>query len=345
MTTLQQTELQPAPAASQANPTAVFDTLSRYQQTMALKGAIDLGLFTAIAEGASTVEALAGRCQASERGIRILCDFLTIQGFLCKATDRYELTPESAAFLNRHSPAYLGDIAHYVVSPRMIENFSDIATVVRTGRPLRNGCDGDDSARWVEFARRMSAAAEIGSRAAAPHLAQPGARQRVLDIAAGSGLYGIAIARLNPDAEIVAVDAEGVLEVAKENAIRAGVQERYRTLAGDALQLDLGGGYDLVLLTNFLHMFDAESNIQLMKKLRTAVKPGGRVAAVEFVPNEDRISPPIPAAFSLVMLVNTEGGDAYTMRQLDGMFRKAGFGESHGRPIPPSPFTLVLAEA
>jgi len=345
MTTLQPIELEQPPLAPQPNPTAIFETLNRYQETMALKGAIDLGLFTAIAEGASTVDAVARGCDASERGIRILCDFLTIRGFLRKAKDRYELTMESATFLNRHSPAYLGDIVHFVVSPQKLENFSDIAAVVRKGRPLRSGCDRDDSTRWVDFARSMRPAAELGSRVVAPHLALPGTPQRVLDIAAGSGLYGIAIASLNPAAEIVAVDSEAVLEVAKENATRAGVQNRYRALPGDVFDVDLGGGYDLVLLSNIIHMFAPETVHKLLSKLRAVVKPGGRVASVEFVPNEDRVSPPIPASFSLVMLANTEGGDAYTMRQLDAMFRKTGFGESHGRQLTPSPFTLVLTEA
>src|SRR5262249_27690918 len=156
----------------------------------------------------------------------------------------------SATFLNRHSPQYLGDIANFVVSPRMFENFGDIAAVVRKGGTLRTGLDSDDCTRWVEFARWMMPAAAIGARIAAPHLAEPGIKQPVLDIAVGAGLYGISVAQLNPDAEIVAVDGEGVLEVAIENAIRANVQDRYRTLPGDVFQLDLGAGYDLVLITN-----------------------------------------------------------------------------------------------
>jgi 2-polyprenyl-3-methyl-5-hydroxy-6-metoxy-1,4-benzoquinol methylase len=345
MPTLQQTELQAELPVPQPNPATIFDTLSRHQQTMALKGAIDLDLFTMIADGASTPEAIAIRCEASERGVRILCDFLTIHGFLRKARERYELTAESAKFLNRHSRAYLGDIAHFLVSPRMLETFRDIAGVVRKGGTLNSGCDTDDSARWVEFARWMSPAAELASNATAPLLAKPGTKQRVLDIAAGSGLYGISIARLNSDAEVVAVDGEAVLEVARENAIRAGVGDRYQTLSGDAFQVNLGSAYDLVLISNLLHMFDAESNIQLLRKVRAAVRPGGHVATIEFVPNEDRISPPMPASFSLVMLANTDAGDAYTLRELDRMFHAAGFGESLGRPIPPSPFTLILTEA
>src|SRR4029453_14070264 len=101
--------------------------------------------------------------------------------------------------------------------------------------------------------------------------------------------------------------------------------DRYQTLSGDAFQVNLGSAYDLVLISNLLHMFDAESNIQLLRRGRAAVRPGGHVATIEFVPNEDRISPPMPASFSLVMLANTDAGDAYTLRELDRMFHAAGF--------------------
>jgi len=106
--------------------------------------------------------------------------------------------------------------------------------------------------------------------------------------------------------------------------------------------VDLGNGYDLVLLPNFLHHFDPPTNVKLLKKLRAAMKPGGQLATIEFTPNDDRISPPAPAAFSLVMLTNTVGGDAWTLAELDRMFRDAGFGPSQAHEIPPSPETLIL---
>jgi hypothetical protein len=79
-----------------------------------------------------------------------------------------------------------------------------------------------------------------------------------------------------------------------------------------------------------------------LKRVRAALAPGGRVATIEFVPNDDRVSPPIAASFSMVMLGNTEDGDAYTFGEFDGMFREAGFGESHIQPLPPSPLSLIL---
>ena len=114
----------------------------------------------------------------------------------------------------------------------------------------------------------------------------------MLDIAAGHGIFGIVIAQRNPQAEIVAVDWAGVLSVATENAAKMGVAARHKALPGDAFSADLGTGYDVALMTNFLHHFDAATCTTLLKKVAASLKPGGRIAVLEFVPNDDRVSPP-----------------------------------------------------
>jgi hypothetical protein len=136
-----------------------------------------------------------------------------------------------------------------------------------------------------------------------------------------------------------------VLDVAKANAQKAGVAERYRGLAGDAFQVDFGGPYDVVLLTNFLHHYDVPRCVTLLRKCRAAMNQGGRAATLEFVPNEDRVSPPVPAAFALTMLSSTVAGDAYTFRELESMYREAGFVDITGHPLPRSPHTVVVGVA
>src|SRR5208283_5568633 len=156
---------------------------------------------------------------------------------------------------------------------------------------------------------------------------------RVLDIAAGHGLFGIEVAKQHPEAHVTGLDWAPVLRVALDNAKKAGVHDRYNMLPGSAFEVDFAGPYDAVLLTNFLHHFDVETCIGLLKKVRNSLKPGGCVATLEFVPNEDRVSPPQPAAFSMTMLVTTEAGDAYTFRELADMHAHAGFGGVSAHPI------------
>jgi 2-polyprenyl-3-methyl-5-hydroxy-6-metoxy-1,4-benzoquinol methylase len=333
-------------ASPQPNPGLIFESLNAYQRSFALKGAIDLELFTHIADGASTSAEIARRCNASTRGTRILCDFMTIQGFLTKDGDQYALTPDTATFLNKRSPAYLGGMARFLLTDEHVLNFQDVAAIVRKGGTTRSeeGNMSSENPVWVEFARSMAVMMAMPSRMLARIVTEPGRRIKVLDIAAGHGLYGIAVAEYNPAAEIVAVDWKNVLEVALENARSAGVSDRYRTIPGSAFEVDLGSGYDLTLIPNFLHHFDPATNVSFLTRVRAAMKPGGLVATPEFVPNDDRVTPPNAASFSMMMLGSTAHGEAYTFREYDQMFREAGFGSSRMADFQPAPEQLILTE-
>jgi predicted nicotinamide N-methyase len=329
--------------ATQPNPMAIFQAFNGYQLSMALKAAIELDLFTHIADGARDAAQLALCSKASERGVRSLCDYLTVTGFLIKQDGTYGLTIDSATFLSKRSPGYLGAAVFFMTHERQIEAMAHTTEAVRKGGTAsRVGPMEQDDPVWVEFARWMGPISANGADAVAECVSQPGREIKVLDIAAGPGAYGIAVARRNPAAQIVALDWKNVLEVTLEHARAAGVADRFRTIPGSAFEVDFGTGYDLILLPNFLHHFDPPTNVKLLKKVRAALVPGGQVATVEFVPNDDRVSPPAAAVFSLTMLVHTDGGDAYTFKELDRMFREAGFGKSRLIEIPPAPQPLIL---
>ncbi len=332
--------------AAQLSPERIFETLNAFQQTAALRAAIELDLFTAIGEGATTAAALAHCCGASERGTRILCDYLTVIGFLIKEAGCYSLAPDTAPFLDRRSPAWMGSIAQFIGSPMMVERFSDLAGAVRKGGTTMSdeGSMAPDHPMWVDFAKGMAPMMRMPAEHIAGLLdAAAGKPWKVLDIAAGHGMFGITLARINPHAEIVAVDWAPVLEVAKSNAQAASVAGRYRTLPGSAFGVEFGSSFDVVLLTNFLHHFDAATNETLLRKVNAALKPGGRAVTLEFVPNQDRVTPPTAAKFSLTMLAGTDHGEAYTFSEFEKMFRNAGFSSSKIHQIPPVPEDVIVS--
>jgi len=334
-------------AKSKPSPERIFNTMVAFQETEALKAAIELDIFTAIAEGANTAESLAGKTGTSERGMRILCDYFTVKEFLTKTNNQYSLTEDAATFLNRHSPACLASMINFLASPWSRKNFAALAEAVRKGGTA--GETGDHTKAheevWLNFARSMAPltipAAEFIAGLTGAAEAKP---SKVLDIAAGHGMYGITVARRNPRAEIVAVDWPGVLEVAKENAKKLGVAERYTTRPGSAFEVEFGNGYDYVLLTNIFHHFDVPTCEKLMRHVHRALKHGGQALTLEFVPNEDRVSPPMAAAFSLVMLAGTDRGDAYTFAQYERMFGNAGFARTTLHPVPEVPQQVLLSE-
>ncbi len=333
-----------AQTGKQPSPALVFDTFNGYQRTQALKTAIELELFTAIGEGNSTAKTIAERCGASERGTRILCDFLTIIGFLTKQGNNYSLTPDAAMFLDKRSPAYMGTVSNFILSPHIKDNFDRLTETVRNGGLAADTVFEPDHPMWVEFARSMQPMMAMPAQLMAPLVDPAKDKQlRVLDIAAGHGLYGIAFAKQNPQVEVTAVDWPKVLEVAKENAQAAGVADRYHTKPGSAFDVDYGTGYDLVLLTNFLHHFDKNTCEILLRKVRAALADGGRAATLEFVPNDDRVSPPQAASFSMQMLGGTPSGDAYTFAELEQMFHNAGFARSEMHELPPTVERVIIS--
>jgi ubiquinone/menaquinone biosynthesis C-methylase UbiE len=341
MTPPTQQAVRPQPSSDQAeqsgpSPALFFDTIRAFQQSAALKAAIDLDVFTAMADGAQTVDAIAARCDASTRGIRILCDYLTVLGFVTKEKGRYTPTYDTFVFLNRQSPAYLGSAVEFLYSADNLDRIRDFTDVVRRGTTSAAALEPDHP-MWVTFARSMAPLMSLLSHRLADLLqVRDGGPMRVLDVAAGHGLFGIAIAGENPAAKIVAVDWPSVLEVAKENAASAGVASRYRTIAGDAMTTDVGKDYDLVLLTNFLHHFDQATCVRCLERMRGALRDGGRVAALEFVPDEDRVAPPMSATFAVTMLASTPAGDAYTFEEFRRMFADAGFRDIRLHALPPS---------
>jgi ubiquinone/menaquinone biosynthesis C-methylase UbiE len=335
-----------APGPANVTPERIFETLNAYQKTAALKTAIELDVFSAIADGATTHASIAKRCQSSERGIRILCDYLAINGFLTKNGQEYALADDSAVFLNRRSPAYLGAAANFLALPEIMNLYQDLTAIVRAGTSLQGekSTAEPDSSKWVEFARSMSGLQRITAAALAETLdASAGEKWKVLDVAAGHGVFGVTIAKQNPNAEIFALDWPEVLKVAHENAKAAGVAARHHHLPGSAFEVDFGKDYDIVLLTGFLHHFDPQTIDTILRKAHAALKPRGRVVTVEFVPNEDRVSPPAPAAFSMIMLGTTRAGDAYPYSEYDRMFRKAGFTLNELRRSP-GPQSFIISK-
>jgi len=323
-------------ASFELSPRLFFDTVNAYQRTAVLRAAIGFDLFSTIASGTGTVEELARVCNASDRGMRILCDYLVVVGFLAKDGQRYKLQPEAAKFLDRRSKEYIGQAIEFLLSPILIEAFSDVTSAVRNGTTAlpNGGIIAPNHPVWISFAHAMGPMATVSAGLLAK-LIDPDADRmlRILDIAAGHGMFGIEFAQRNPKAEVTALDWPNVLEVAKANAEAAGVAERYLTKPGSAFETEYGSGYDVILLANFLHHFDPPTCATVLRKVHRALADGGIAVTVEFVLNEDRVSPQDIADFSMLMLCSTPGGNAYTFQELESMFSSAGFSSSEIIPL------------
>ena len=337
-------------ARSQADgpsPALFFQTATAHMRTAALKTALELDIFTGIGEGNCTSESLATRCKGSLRGMRMLLDYLTIAGFLTKKPVGYGLTLDSEVFLSKQSSAYLGGALEFMLASPLVEGAKNLTGAVRKGGTVlsEEGTTAPEHPEWVTFARSMAPLMKGPAEWIAMWVSQQAPNiQKVLDIAAGHGLFGVEIAKKVPQAEIAAQDWANVLTVAQETAEAAGVKKRFRTIPGNAFDVDLGQGYDLVLLTNFLHHFDVPTCEKLLKKIYASLSESGKIITLEYIPNEDRISPPEMAEFCLIMLSTTPAGDAYTFSEYQHMFQNAGFNQSEMFDVPTSNQRVIVTQ-
>jgi 2-polyprenyl-3-methyl-5-hydroxy-6-metoxy-1,4-benzoquinol methylase len=327
-------------------PELFWETITAFQRSAAIKAAVELEIFTKIADGSRTARAIAEASGAAERGVRILCDSLTVMGFLTKENGEYGLNDMSAAFLVKSSPMYLGGTVDFILSPPQKRGFENLTSaVIQGGSTVTDeGSLDPENPMWVKFARGMVGMMMPSAQAMAANIGfEPDRKLKVLDIAAGHGIFGITVAQHYKAAEIYAVDWANVLQVASENAEKFGVADRHHRIEGSAFDVEFGGGYDIVLLTNFLHHFDKETCENLLRKIHKSLADGGKVMTLEFIPNDDRISPPSEAMFALVMLAGTPAGDAFTFAELKEMFEAAGFSRNEHLPLAPMPQHLVVS--
>lgn len=333
-------------SAPSPSPALFFDTINAYQRTDALRAAIEIDLFSQISAGRRTPTELAAACNAAPRGVRILTDYLTTIGFLRKDGDRYDLTPDAAAFLTRSSPAYLGGALEFLLTKQLRDCFVNLTAAVRRGGTAvsEEGTVSHDNPIWVEFARAMGPMMQLPAKLLVDLVGGDSQRPlRILDVAAGHGLFGIAFAKHFVNSRVTALDWPNVLAVAAENAKSAGVADRHALLPGSAFEVNWGGQFDIVLLTNFLHHFDLATCEQLATKTLASLAPGGRAITLEFIPNADRVSPPAAASFALTMLATTARGDAYTFAEYERIFARAGFARSEFHPLPPTTQQAVVS--
>jgi len=331
---------------SKASPALFFETLNAYQRTEALRAAIQLDLFSKIDAAGSDSPILAQQMGCSERGTRMLCDYLVIIGFLEKRDSIYIQTPTAAAFLDRRSPQCMSSAMDFLLAPNLIEGFQKLSEAVRTGttQMSTHGTMDPEHPVWERFAQSMGPMAALAAKLLAARVTLPKDRaSRVLDVSASHGLYGIEVARHFPQAQITAVDWPAVVAVAAQNAATLQVADRFHALPGNVFDVDLGAEFDAILLPNFLHHFDAATCTTLLTKLCAATRPGGSIYVLEFIPNADRVSPPSAAMFALTMLATTKSGDAYTRVELESMLHAAGYRNCESYSLAPTIHDAIVA--
>ncbi|GGA71510.1 SAM-dependent methyltransferase [Edaphobacter acidisoli] len=330
--------------AQPVTPERIMQFAWGYVPPLALESAIRLRVFDVLDSGPKTLDETAAVTGASVRGLRSIMNVLVGLGFLAREGDKYALTPESSAFLVSTKPSFQGGLLRHT-SSQLLPKWLGLTEIVRTGKPSASvNQESTGTAFFEEFVTDIFPMSYPAATALGKHLAigDTGAPFRVLDLAAGSGVWGIAIAQSSPRVTVTAVDWPGVLPTTKKTVARFGLSDRYNFVAGDLLTADFGSGQNLATLGHILHSEGETRSRKLLQKTAAALASGGTIAIQEFLVNQDRTGPVGGLIFGANMLVNTDDGDTYSFEEISTWLKEAGF--TNPRLLDsPGPSPLVLA--
>ena len=316
-----------------------------YAAPLMLEAGVRNGVFDALDSGPKSLEELVQQTGASARGLRALLNALAGLGILTKDSGRFALAPDAAAFLVSGKPGYLGGLMR-LASGQMIPPWLKLTDIVKKGGPDLRGIDSEQAGTpfFQELVNAIFPLSYGPAQALARglKLAGSGKAVRVLDLGAGSGVWGIALAESSPHVKVTALDWPGVLDLTRKNTVRHGVQDRFNFVAGDLTSADFGSGYDIAVLGHILHSEGEQRSRTLLRKIFAALAPGGALAIQEFLVEPDRSGPPVALIFAVNMLVNTDQGDTWSFQEIAGWLRDAGF-ENVRQLDAPGPSPLILA--
>jgi 2-polyprenyl-3-methyl-5-hydroxy-6-metoxy-1,4-benzoquinol methylase len=329
----------------QVTPERLMELSFAYAPPLIISAAATNKVFDSLEHGAKTSEQVAEQTGASPRGLQILMNALVGLDLLKKHRQgKYSLTQESAAFLLSNKPGthagFFGTIA-----PQLISRWLRLSDIVREGRPavaVNEETEGTEF--FSQLVENIIPMSYPPAQKLAEHLKLSKAKDeiRVLDLAAGSGIWGIALAQKSPRVRVTAVDWAGMIPTTKRITQKFGVGDRFNFIEGDILEANFGSGYDIATLGHILHSEGEQRSRQLLKKTFGALKPGGTIAIAEWLVNDRRTEPTHSLMFAVQMLVNTERGDTFSFNEIRNWLEDAGFKKVRKLEAPgPSP--LILA--
>jgi len=334
--------------AAEVSPAELLTGTFGFAITSVLVAAVELDLFTAIDRGGNTVEKLAEQTSCSPRGLRILLNALAGIGHLAKEDGRYVLTPFAAIYLSKKSPRYAGGVALH--SKMLRDNWDHLAEVVRSGRSRHSAeAEEDRGAFFSEFVGSLYGMNAPAAEAVARFLSSPEPPSPccVLDVGAGSGVWGLALAKSVPHAKVTVADWPAVIEkAAKQFVARENLTDRYSYLPGNFREVDFGeSAFDVAYLGHVCHSEGAENSRRLFQRLHRALKAGGRLVIADMLPDEERREATFPLLFAVNMLVNTDEGDTFTFGEYRQWLEGSGFGEVRALEVPAQSPVLIAAKA
>ncbi|MFZ1745527.1 MAG: class I SAM-dependent methyltransferase [Nitrospirales bacterium] len=301
------------------------DAIYAFRLPRIIFSALDLNLFTKMEDRDWTIPELAKRVRVSQRGLAILCRNLASAGLLVKSQSGYRLAPFSKRYLQESSSDFQGD--YLVLMQRQWSEWSHLTEVIRVGQPLDS-----QEPETTEYRRSFSWAMHYRSIQPAREVAQQislKADRTLLDLGGGPGTYALAFLAQNPTLHATVMDRSAALDVARMLAEQSSLGTRLTYQAGDFLIARISGTYDVVWYSNVLHIYSPTDNLKIFKKIKRILNPGGRLLIQDtFLQNPNELQPLEANLFAVSMLLYTQRGNTYSVRDVREWLQRAGLTRS-----------------
>lgn len=302
----------------------------------ALKTSLELDVYSAIARGKTTAPEIARELKTDKRGTAMLLDALVGLEVLEKDGDKYALTEHASLYLLPSSPLFFGDFV--CGREEMHKAWQQLTEAIKSGKPVNQV---NQDAQAEDFFPKLAASifpmnyttAEMVARELQVEKLPAGSR--VLDVAAGSAVWSIPIARLNKGLKVDVLDFPAVLEMTKTFTAKYEVADQYKELSGNWRDVKIErAAYDIVILGHILHSEGRDMSLKLIAECYEALKPGGKLVVAEFMSNDERTAPPQPLLFAINMFLATDDGCVFSDAELKKALLAQGFRSAERLDLP-----------
>jgi hypothetical protein len=327
-----------AATQEQVRPDAIFEVAMGFMASKQLFAANEIGLFTALAEGPATLEQLAEKMGVPARTLRIVADAMVALRFVAREDSAYRNGAAADAFLSGRGPMNLAPALRFM-NAIAYPVWQGLEQAVRTNAPARGELTEEQQKIFSEGVEAFTA----GPAHALANAYDFSRHRRLLDVAGGTGSFLVAILSASPALEGTLFELPEVAKIAERNLAASPVADRVSVIAGNAMENDLPGGHDVVLLANIVHYFLPQQNVELVGRVRAAVEPGARLLLVDWW-TDPAHTQPLPAALMAGEFLAQVGGDVYSEQEMHAWLAQTGWQPVERLPLA-GPQSAIVAEA
>jgi hypothetical protein len=316
-----------------------------------LLSAVELGVFTTLAQSPADLATLRTKLGLHERSARDFLDALVALKVLQRQAGVYRNTPEADLFLDKAKPSYVGGLLE-MANSRLYGFWGSLTEALRTGELQNEAKHGSDffgtlyaePERLRGFLKAMSGISAGAAGAIATKF--PWADYKTfMDMGAAQGMVPVTLARLHPHLTGIGFDLPQVRPVFEEFVAKEGLSDRVRFHEGNFFDDDLPQA-DVIIMGHILHDWDMSQKKMLLRKAYDALPNGGALIVYEAIIDDERRENAFGLLMSLNMLIETTAGFDFTGADCQEWMRDAGFSSTRVEPlVGPDSMVIALKEA